>query len=212
MGRHYHEEQSIFSSKAAVSATFTANVNNTITSTAHGLSNGNVITVANSGGALPTGLSASTYYYIISAATDTFEVSTTVGGSAVDITGAGSGTNTWYQEFEGTPILIPDYQFAVVTFNTSGSANVTLKCVGAISSTPPTFLNAQSTTNRYDFIQMLDYEDWNPLDGDTGLAFAAADDQRLFRVNFDGLMWLNFKTLNFKAGTLNVRCKVFSND
>lgn len=62
-----------------------------ITLTAHGLSNGaRVVFEAHDGGSLPTGVSADTFYYVISATTDTFQVSTTEGGSAVTITADGT--------------------------------------------------------------------------------------------------------------------------
>lgn len=56
----------------------------TITSAGHGLINGNgVITVAP-----VNGLSANTVYYVITATTDTFQLSATYGGAAVDLTGS----------------------------------------------------------------------------------------------------------------------------
>lgn len=80
--------------KFVSSATFTAAVNDTITSTGHGLGNTDTIRLTTSG-TLPAGLALATTYYVISATTDTFSVSLTSGGSAVDITDTGSGTHTW---------------------------------------------------------------------------------------------------------------------
>ena len=76
-----------------------------ITSAGHGRSTGDIIEVTNSGGALPGGLAADTKYYIINPTTDTFQVSLTSGGSAVDITGAGTGTHSYHTQF-----AVPDYQ------------------------------------------------------------------------------------------------------
>jgi hypothetical protein len=62
----------------------------TITSPAHGLSNGHravFFDVATVG--LPAGLVEGTVYYVVGAATDTFQVSTTLGGSAVNVTADG---------------------------------------------------------------------------------------------------------------------------
>ena len=57
--------------------------------------NGRVVQVSNSGGALPSGLSASTNYFVINDSSGTsFKLSATLGGSAIDITSNGSGTNT----------------------------------------------------------------------------------------------------------------------
>jgi hypothetical protein len=63
----------------------------TYTSIAHGLANGTKVRVWSAGPALPTGLAAYTTYYIISTATDTFQLSATSGGAAVDVTADGGG-------------------------------------------------------------------------------------------------------------------------
>ena len=62
----------------------------------HGVEEGDQIIVANSGGALPTGLAASTRYFAIQVTPNSFALATTPYGPAIDITGAGSGTNTFY--------------------------------------------------------------------------------------------------------------------
>lgn len=68
------------------------------TSTGHGYQNGDQVQVTNSGGALPTGLSAGVTYFAIVASVDTFKLATTranaLAGTVIDITGAGSGTNS----------------------------------------------------------------------------------------------------------------------
>ncbi|MBX4215330.1 hypothetical protein KW797_00045 [Candidatus Parcubacteria bacterium] len=66
-----------------------------IAASAHGLSNGDRVAFTNSGGALPAGLSTVTEYFVKNATTNDFQVSATPGGSAVDITGVGSGTHTF---------------------------------------------------------------------------------------------------------------------
>jgi microcystin-dependent protein len=64
-----------------------------ITWTAHGLSNGWPVQFSTTG-ALPTGLVAGTTYYVLSAATDTFQVAASPGGTAITTTGSQSGTQT----------------------------------------------------------------------------------------------------------------------
>lgn len=76
-----------------VNITMTANVNNTLTVTSHGCSNGDFVRFRTTG-TLPAPLDTSTNYYVINKATNTFEVSLTSGGSAIDITDTGSGTHT----------------------------------------------------------------------------------------------------------------------
>ena len=59
-------------------------------------------------GALPTGLTAATPYYVISTglAGNTFSVSATLGGSAVNTTGAQSGTHSIIPQFKTLPQYI----------------------------------------------------------------------------------------------------------
>lgn len=74
------------------------------TLTSHGLSIGDAIVLSTSS-ALPTGLTVGTVYYVISAGftANAFEVSTTAGGSAVNTTGAGSGTHSFTAQYTAVP-------------------------------------------------------------------------------------------------------------
>jgi hypothetical protein len=68
----------------------TAATTDTITSNGHGLvDNDRVFVWAVNGESLPTGLAASTLYHVISSASNTFQLSTSQGGAAVDITAVG---------------------------------------------------------------------------------------------------------------------------
>lgn len=63
---------------------------NTISSAAHGLANADRVMLFNIfAETLPAGLTEGTMYFVVGAATDTFQVSLTSGGAAVDITGVG---------------------------------------------------------------------------------------------------------------------------
>ena len=64
-----------------------------LTANAHGFNDGDAVVLEElrSGAALPTGLSEGILYYVRDKTTHTFKLAATVGGSAIDITGAGSG-------------------------------------------------------------------------------------------------------------------------
>lgn len=65
----------------------------TILMPAHGFSNGDRLFLQQFAGlSIPTGLTKDTVYYVVSAATDNFQLSATSGGAAVAITGKGVGT------------------------------------------------------------------------------------------------------------------------
>ena len=66
-----------------------------------GFADNDTVQFTNSGGALPAGLAAGTQYFVRDVAAATLKVSETFGGSAVNITGTGSGTHTIYQNING---------------------------------------------------------------------------------------------------------------
>jgi hypothetical protein len=77
---------------------FIAATTDICTAVGHKLTTGDPVQVSNSGGALPTGLSAATTYWAIVLTLDTFKLADSLAhalaGTAIDITGAGSGTQT----------------------------------------------------------------------------------------------------------------------
>lgn len=82
-------------SRGPFSATFSADAGtDTVTSVNHGLQNDQVVTVASTG-SLPGGLTAGTNYYVRAATSNTFQLSTAAGGTALDLTTNGAGTMTW---------------------------------------------------------------------------------------------------------------------
>jgi hypothetical protein len=105
------------------------------TKNTHGLGNGERLTLTTTG-TLPTGLSTGVTYYVINTATNTFNVSLTAGGAAVNTTGAGSGTHSmtylysdlsstdqWQFAQFGTQVLAVQANSAPQTFDvSSGSA------------------------------------------------------------------------------------------
>jgi hypothetical protein len=204
--RNYISDQFIFKVAATPQATFTAAATDIITSNAHGLTNGDCIWVS-SATTLPAGLSASTNYYVISATTNTFKVSTTPDGEAVNITDAGTGTHTY--NLKGKAFLIKDFRHIELDLSTSGSANFTLK-IQSSEQDNVNFNAAQSTTNRWDYVQIKDLEDGSSIDGDTGIAPAGADDHRHFEVNVNGGTWICAQLTAWSAGKLNLVCNVYN--
>lgn len=78
-------------------ATITIATPGVVTSAAHGLAADTPVCFTTTG-ALPTGLAAGTIYYVRNPATDTFEVSATVGGASINTSGSQSGTHTLYSQ------------------------------------------------------------------------------------------------------------------
>jgi len=80
---------------AATNATFTAAVDDVITSNAHGLVAGDKVTLTTTG-TLPAGLSLTTGYFVRDVTTNTFKLSSFPHNpTVIDITDTGTGTHTW---------------------------------------------------------------------------------------------------------------------
>ncbi len=99
-----------------------------VTKTAHGLDN-NCEIVFSTTGALPTNVVAGTTYFVINKTTDTFQLSATVGGLAIDSTaGTQSGVHTGVyfvsRKMSGAQVkaLIGNHSYAN-TFYTRNSRN-----------------------------------------------------------------------------------------
>lgn len=77
--------------------TFTVDTSDsTVKCVGHGVKNGDQIAVSNSGGALPTGLAASTRYFVVDRDANSFRVASRDGGPYIAISAAGSGTHSFY--------------------------------------------------------------------------------------------------------------------
>lgn len=113
----------------------------------------------------------------------------------------------------GVGLTIPcgDFNHAVISFNTASSANLTVKFAGSIAETAPNFAAAQSVSNPFDYIQVKDLEDGSSIDGDTGIAPAGTDDQRMLEVNINGLEYLTAVVTARSAGSVTVTVRLFNN-
>ena len=113
-----------------------------------------------------------------------------------------SGNGVWDAK------LLPDFRHAVVCISTSGSAALTLKCQWAIKKptqdTAPDFSDTASATNRRGYIQMIDLDNGDPVDGSTGIVFAGTDSVKLYEVNTNLLDFISFQVTGHSAGSVNV--------
>lgn len=119
----------------AANAFTTDHTTETLTDTAHGLSNGDPVLLTNSGGALPTGLSEQTRYFVVNKTDDTFQLSLEPGGSVVTFSSNGTGTNNWHAglKADGTGATEADYTSYARAAVTNNGTNFPASSGGAKS-------------------------------------------------------------------------------
>jgi hypothetical protein len=98
--QNYESGSAVWTNLETGTATVTIASPAVVTSTAHGLKAGSKVSFETTG-ALPTGMTASTVYYVIAAGltADAFQFSDAAGGSAVNTSGSQSGTHTLYRRY-----------------------------------------------------------------------------------------------------------------
>lgn len=85
----------LYPSTSVISLTFSANSGtDALTITGHLLVSDASVRVSNSGGVLPSPLVAGTTYFVRDITTNTFKLAATLGGSAINLTTNGTGTNS----------------------------------------------------------------------------------------------------------------------
>jgi hypothetical protein len=111
----------------------------------------------------------------------------------------------------GTGLAIPckDARHILLSFATSGNANLTVKFQGAISDVSgaaPDFSAAQSVSNMWDYVEVIDLQSGTAIAGDTGVSVSGSDDFRLFEVNTDALAYICATVTARTAGAVTVKC------
>jgi len=111
----------------------------------------------------------------------------------------------------GTPQFVSDFRNCVISFATASSGNLTVKVQAAIGATCPDFSSAQSATNMWDYVQVVDLNTGVPIDGDTGISVSGTDDFRQFEVNINAVDWLNCVVTARVAGNVTVQATLTDN-
>jgi hypothetical protein len=101
----------------------------TITSAAHGFVDGEMV-FCYSSGTMPGGLTAWMPYYVRDAATDTFKLAATSGGTAINITSTGSGT---FKVAIGFGLLFEPSQNSLNTIERVSSDNCHVAALGVVN-------------------------------------------------------------------------------
>lgn len=109
----------------------------------------------------------------------------------------------------GTSLEVSEADSVVFSLNTASNANCTVKFAGSISEDAPNFGAAQSVANAFDYLDVIDLNNGNSIDGDTGVVLTGTDDHRLFEVNVNGMKWVTAIVTARSAGAITVKARSF---
>lgn len=113
-------------------------------------------------------------------------------------TGAGDGLSVVYYRNIGISVA-------------TQAATGTLKFQASLADTEPAWGSAQSPTNAWDYVQVVDTEDGSAIDGDTGITLANTTDVRMFESNSNNYRWFNAIMSGSVSGTTTVNVKPADN-
>lgn len=91
-----------------------------------------------------------------------------------------------------------------------GVPTSTIKFVGSVQETQPTFANAQSSTNQYEYLDVTDMQSGSSIDGDTGLSASTTADNRMVKIETRFVNWFSAVMVTstgiLSTGPVTVQC------
>lgn len=99
------------------------------------------------------------------------------------------------------------HQMIQVFFNNFSG---TIKFQGSLSESCPDFSAARSSSNQWEYIQVIDLQSGSNINGDTGVAATASTDVRLFELNLNAIKWMNIEVTR-DGGSVSAITRLFNN-
>lgn len=112
----------------------------------------------------------------------------------------------------GTPILVTDAKDVILALNTTGTTTALIKFQISYQKEMPNFAAAQSPTNQWDYVRVVDLEDGAAIAGDTGVTLTAADDNRNFEVDVNAAVWICAIISGWTQGAISLDARPINND
>ncbi len=108
--------------------------------------------------------------------------------------------------------LVENFKTVVFTVTGAGTTPTsTIKFFASDNDAPPDATSAQSVTNAWDYVQVIDLQSGAAVNGDTGVAFAGTGDTRRFELNLNGARWCGAVITAISGGNVTVLMRAFAN-
>lgn len=209
--RGYSNNQELVNIATVLSAVFSfANATSICTSNGHGFRDGDVVRLS-SAGTLPDGLLATVNYFVKVINVNTFYLYLDSEFKTL-ATAADDGTGNHSFVLQSRKMNVKDYKVVIISLNTSGDANFTVKCQGSSKDIAPEFADAASPTNPWSYVQMVDLDDGDTIDGSVGDGPAGADVNKQYEINTNALAWICFDFTTVTTGKAQILASGYDNN
>ncbi len=186
-----------------------------ITATSHGLAVGNRVLIFGH----TTNVAANGIFQVIAVGSaNTFSIGDELTGVAVAGSGGGSGSG-------GICMLAPavlnveSFRTVDLQVSTGGTATTTIKIAGslgkpsALSVTSPrydypNFAGTVAAANPYSFMQAIDLDNGQQVNGSTGIVVAGTDITKNYEVNINATKYLTAFPISWSAGAITIKAMV----
>lgn len=111
----------------------------------------------------------------------------------------------------GVRVNVGDYRNIICAVDFDAVATMTVKFAGSLADEAPDFTSSASSSNQFDYVEVIDLEDGSAVDGDTGISVDNTTDHRMFEINTNRLNWFTSVVTSWTAGTTTVKCMATNN-
>lgn len=113
----------------------------------------------------------------------------------------------------GNNIFALDYKLATLSLNTTGNTSATIKIQISQQEECPDFSAAQTATNKWSYVQVINTDNGVATDGSTGIILSGTDiPGNQYTLNVDGQKWVNAIVSSYSAGSINLDIDLYTNE
>lgn len=188
-----------------------------VTKASHGYSTGDLVIINGH----TTNIAANGIFRITVLTANTFSLQDYNTGANIVGSGAGAGSG-------GVVCLAPkilltqDFRNVILSIETSGSFNGTVKVAGSLgkpivlpsdkySEDTPNFGATQSSSNPYQFLQIINLDTASAVNGATGITSAGTDLHAQYEVNVNAIKYLTIIPTAWTAGSITIKALLTDN-
>lgn len=187
-----------------------------VTATSHGFTTGQLVLIYGH----TTNLAANGIFRVTRLSANTFSLQDYQTGA--NIAGSGGGAGSGGICMTAPAVLdVRDWRNVILSVDTSGSANFTAHPSGSLGklaadvtpsiSDTPNFGAAQTKSNPYTFVQIIDLDTAAAVNGATGITSAGTDLHKSYEVNVNAAKYFTVIPTAWSAGAITIKALLSDN-